>query len=74
MNTSEKPWVEVADVCDQYGLTFPSAKQSIVNEIFPVPTYKVGRKIVIDREVHKIFFELKREAGLLALKNNLLVI
>lgn len=70
MNTTEKPWIELSEICEQYGITFRAAKFKVDNGSFPVPTYRVGKKIVVDREVHKRFFELKREAGLLALKNN----
>lgn len=67
---AELPWYPVDDVCEQYGLTFPSAKHAIAEGRFPVPTYKVGRRLVVDKVVHREYFNAKRAAGLLALKNN----
>lgn len=65
----ELPWVAVEDVCHMYGLTFASAKNKILAGTFDVPTYKVGKKLVIDREVHETYFRLMRERGLAALKS-----
>ena len=66
----ETTWVALKEVCHEYGLTYKSAQNSVAYGTFPVPTFKIGRKTVIDKEVHKRFFDLKREAGLLALNNN----
>lgn len=63
----EKPWVAVEDVCESYGLTYPSAKMAIQRGTFPVSTYKVGKKHVIDKEVHRRFFAEKRAEGLQAM-------
>lgn len=62
------PWVAVEDVCLMYGLTYASAKNKIGNGTFPVKTYKVGKKHVIDRAVHEEYFRRQREAGLRALE------
>lgn len=69
--TDETPWVALKDVHGMYGMTLESARNSIARGTFPVPTYKLGRNIVIDREVHKEFFAHKREAGLRELRNNI---
>lgn len=66
--TEQPCWVAVKDVCEHYGNTFATAKNRIAANTFPVNTYKVGKTLVIDREVHNEYFRLKREAGLLALK------
>lgn len=58
------PWVAVKDVCRMYGLAYPSAKNSINAGTFPVPTYKVGKTIVIDRAVHETYFRHMREVCL----------
>lgn len=66
---SEQPcWVALKDVCHHYGNTFDTAKNRIAANTFPVRTYKVGKTLVIDREVHDAYFRREREAGLLALK------
>ncbi len=65
---SDTPWVDLKDVCHLYGVTFETAKNKVLNETFPVHTYKVGKLIVIDKEVHESFFRRQREAGLRALE------
>lgn len=61
---NETPWVAVRDVCGMYGYTYGTAKGKIQNETFPVPTYKVGRTPVIDREVHDEYFRRKKQEGI----------
>lgn len=63
----ERPWVYVKDVCDWFGVTYETAKNQIYAEVFPVPTYKVGNRSVIDREVLRLYFERKRDEGLASL-------
>ena len=66
---AEQPcWVAVKDVCSHYGNTFDTAKNRISAGTFPVKTYRVGKTLVIDREVHDAYFRRERDAGLLALK------
>ncbi len=62
------PWVAIRDVCHMYGVTYETAKNKIHLGTFPVPTYKVGKKLVIDRVVHEQYFMHYRDAGLLHLK------
>lgn len=68
---SQTPWVALSDVCKMYGVKFETAKGQVANSTFPVETYRVGRTIVIDKEVHKNYFLSKRTAGLLALNSTL---
>lgn len=70
VSVSEVPWLAIADVCGQYGLTYPSAKHAIAEGRFPVETYKLGRRLVVDKVVHREYFNKHRAAGLLALRNN----
>lgn len=65
---SDMPWVAVKDVCAMYGLQYTSAKNSIHGGTFPVPTYKVGKIWVIDRQVHESYFNHMRQIGLQRLK------
>lgn len=65
---SDMPWVAVKDVCKMYGLQYASAKNSIHLGTFPVPTYKVGKLWVIDRDVHEAYFRHMRQLGLASLK------
>lgn len=69
MSEKEVPWVAVEEVCELYGVSYATAKNKIHNETFPVPTYKVGKIHVIDRQVHDEYFRRHREAGLRALKS-----
>jgi len=66
---TDVPWVAVKDVCHMYGVTFETAKNKIHAGTFDVDTYKVGKVLVIDREVHETYFRLARERGLAALKS-----
>lgn len=66
---SEMPWVAVKDVCQMYGVTYETAKNKIHAGTFDVPTYKVGKVLVIDREVHETYFRNMRLAGLRALNS-----
>lgn len=67
--TQESPWIPVEEVCEShYGVSYATAKNKIAYGTFEVPTYKMGKKHVIDRAVHEAYFRRQREAGLLALK------
>lgn len=66
----DRPWVALKDVHAMYGMTLESARNAIARGTFPVPTYKLGKIIVIDKAVHEEFFAKKREIGLRALRNN----
>lgn len=65
---SDMPWVAVKDVCSMYGVTFETAKNKIHSGTFDVPTYKVGKLWVIDRQVHESYFNHMRSVGLQKLK------
>lgn len=66
----EVSWHALKDVCQHYGMTYESALNAVKANRFPVPTYKLGRKVVVDKVVHETFFKNQREAGLCALNNN----
>lgn len=61
------PWVELSEVCQDYGVRFETALNKIAAGTFPVKTYKVGKKVVIDREVHVEYFLRQRKIGMKAL-------
>lgn len=44
--------------------TLKCLQQAVRNGNFPVPTYKIGRYIVADKEVVRAFFADQREKGL----------
>tara|TARA_X000001382_G_scaffold38582_1_gene25795 strand:+ start:364 stop:570 length:207 start_codon:yes stop_codon:yes gene_type:complete len=64
----DKPYVDVKDLANMFGMTKPSVLNSISREDFPIPTYKLGKKRVADVEVLNAFFETKRQIGLKQLK------
>lgn len=64
----EQPWLAVEDVCVNFGVSYATAKNKIGTGTFPVPTYKVGKRHVIDKTVYEEFFRRQREAGLRALE------
>jgi hypothetical protein len=47
-----------------YGVTFETAKNKIAMGTFPVPTYKAGKILVIDKVVHETYFARLRTDGL----------
>lgn len=63
------PWVAVEEVCQMYGVTYETAKNKIAAGTFPVPTYKIGKRHVIDRAVHDEYFQIQRQRGLAALRS-----
>lgn len=64
----ENDWLALKSVYQQYGFSsMGAARNAVAAGRFPVCTYKLGRLIVIDREVHRQFFERHRAAGLSAL-------
>lgn len=65
----QNPWIPLEDVCSMYGVTYETAKNKIAAGRFPVATYKVGKRHVVDRVVHEEYFRLQRERGLLALRS-----
>jgi predicted site-specific integrase-resolvase len=67
IDSIEPSWVTVESVCQCYGVSYPVALNRISVGTFPVPTYKVGKRRVIDRAVHDEYFMKHRRAGLLAL-------
>jgi hypothetical protein len=64
------PWYAVEDVCAHFGVTFPTAKNQIQRDEFPVPTYRVGKLLVVDKIVYDEFFERRRLAGLRLLRKS----
>jgi hypothetical protein len=57
-------WIEIKDAAALFGMTLPSMHNAIQRGTFPVHTYKLGKKRVIDRDVLAEFFENKRAEGL----------
>lgn len=63
----ERPWLGLKEVADLFGMTLGSARNAIAEQRFPVPTYKLGKRVVADRAVVEAFFATRRAEGLKAI-------
>lgn len=65
----DRPWRTVAEIYEQLGYRSLKAAQNAVSAgNFPVPTYLLAGKRVVDVEVVNAFFASHREDGLKQLK------
>lgn len=61
----DRNWFHLHEVATEYGYSsLASAQAAVRGGTFPVPTYKLGRRIVVDVDVHAAFFRRKRQEGL----------
>jgi hypothetical protein len=60
----ERPWIGLKELADLFGVTLGSARNAISEQRFPVPTYKLGKRVVADRHVVEQFFASRRAEGL----------
>ena len=66
---AELPYFTLDEIFELFGYSSKrSAYVAIDRGCFPVPTYKVGRRIVADREVVRTFFARERERGAIHLQ------
>lgn len=63
----EKPYLTMGELASLFGLTTQSLHNSINEERFPVPTYKMGKFRVADKVVVQHYFDSRRALGLSAL-------
>lgn len=64
----EKPYLTMGELASLFGLTTQSLHNSINEERFPVPTYKMGKFRVADKVVVQHYFDSRRAVGLSALE------
>lgn len=62
--TDNETWIDIKDACVKLGMTYETAKNKIAADDFPVPTYKLGRRRVVDKDVLAAFFSDRRKEGL----------
>jgi hypothetical protein len=67
-STFAQPWVNLHEVAALLGLTYGAAKNKISRGNFPVAHYRLGKLLVVDREVLAAFFDEKKAAGLAQLE------
>jgi hypothetical protein len=63
-NYDTYPWLPLSVACDMFGMTYGSAKNAVLEERFPVMTYRLGRFIVVDKDVIDNYFREQRAKGL----------
>lgn len=64
------PYMQIEEFAPLFGYKVNSAKNVIGEGRFPVMTYKLGRRIVADRDVVDAYFKARRQQGLAALKES----
>lgn len=63
----ERPWLGLKELAELFGLTLGSIRNAIAEQRFPVPTYKLGKRVVADRAVVEAFFASRRAEGMKAI-------
>jgi len=66
----ERPFYTVEELSEILEMRSKSILNAISAERFPIPTYKVGRHRVADREVVRQWFENQRAEGLSKITTN----
>lgn len=61
-------WIDVKDAAPLFGMTHESIKNAISENRFPCPTYKLGKRRVIDRDVLAAYFAEQKTEGMKKLK------
>ncbi len=66
---AEMPYFALEEVYQLFGYTnLSSCHNAIRGRRFPIQTYKIGRTIVVDREVVRAYFRKRRDEGLAQLE------
>lgn len=70
-DSTDKPqsWIGLKEAAPMFGMTFESVKNMVSKGKFLVPTYRLGRQRVIDREVLEAFFAEQRAEGMRRLQS-----
>ena len=64
----QKPYLNIEELSALFGMKKTGLLNSISDERFCCPTYKLGRQRVADRKVVEAYFNTKRAEGLAALR------
>lgn len=59
-----KPYYRMSELAQLLDMSVKGLQNSVQRENFPIPTYKLGKKRVADKEVVNKFFQNKRQEGL----------
>jgi len=60
----DKPYYQMAELAQLLGISLKGLHNSVHKENFQIPTYKLGKKRVADKQVVNQFFVNKRQEGL----------
>ena len=64
----DTPWMDLKEAARMFGMTVKGVRSAIQAERFPVPTYRLGRRLVVDRQVVERFFAERQAEGFRALQ------
>jgi hypothetical protein len=65
----QQSWISLKEAAPMFGMTFESVKNLVSKGKFLVPTYRLGKQRVIDREVLEAFFSEQRAEGMRRLQS-----
>ena len=57
---TEKPYYTMTELADLISMSVKGLHNSMSKDSFPIPTYKLGKFRVADKEVVNLYFEEKR--------------
>jgi len=60
----QRPYLNIEDLFELFGMKKTSLLNSISDERFCCPTYRLGSQRVADRQVVEAYFEARRSEGL----------
>lgn len=60
----EVPYYNIDELAQLFGITTASLQNSMSQERFPVPTYKLGKYRVADKKVVQAYFDKHQKEGL----------
>ncbi len=60
----KRPWMPLKDAAYLLGVELKTVQNSLSAGTFRLPTYKLGKRRVVDRLVVARFFQLRRREGL----------
>jgi len=66
----ERPFMNLNELSELVGMTEQGIRNAITRGAFPIPTYKLGRNRVADKEVVSQYFQTKRNNGLSIISTN----
>jgi predicted DNA-binding transcriptional regulator AlpA len=66
----ERPFMNLNELSKLVGMTEQSVRNAITRGVFPIPTYKLGKNRVADKEVVRSYFQNMRDIGLSKISTN----